>query len=163
MGSAGAPMVATEFFSLSCSHCAAFAREALPELKATWITPGRLRWIYHDFPTDLAALQAGAVARYLPLERYDRFIETLFAAQDRWAFGTGNVTDALWKLAGEAGMSRATFDQAVADKELRDWIVAQETAAEQRWHVDATPSFVIKDKLYAGAMSAREFATILGS
>ena len=163
MGSAAAPQVATEFFSLSCSHCAAFAREALPELKAKWIAPGRLRWIYHDFPTDLAALEAAVVARCLPPERYDCFIEVLFAAQDRWAFGTGDVTDALWKLAGEAGMNRTTFDQAVADKELRDWVVGQETEAEQRWHVTATPSFVIKDKLYTGAMSASEFATILGS
>src|SRR4029077_7870527 len=117
-------------FSLSCSHCAAFAREALPELKAKWIAPGRLRWIYHDFPTDLAALEAAAVARCLPPERYHRFIETLFAAQDRWASGSADVTDAVWKLAGEAGMSRATFDQAVADKELRDWVVGQETEAE---------------------------------
>ena len=49
------------------------------------------------------ALPAGRALR--------RFIDTLFATQDRWAFGTGNVADALWPLAGDGGMDRTTFDR----------------------------------------------------
>ncbi len=119
IGSPQARLTAIEFFSLSCSHCAAFAREALPELRAKWIAPGKLRWVFYDFPTDQAALQAAVVARYLPAERYERFIDTLFATQDRWAFGTGNVADALWPLAAAAGMDRKTFDAALADNALQ--------------------------------------------
>ena len=44
---------------------------------------------------------------------------------------------------------------------LQDWIVGQALEAESRWHVDATPSFVINGKLYTGAMTADQFATIL--
>ncbi len=47
--------------------------------------------------------------------------------------------------------------------ELQDWIVQRALDAEQRWHVDATPSFVINGKLYTGAMSAGEFAIISGA
>ena len=163
MGSPQARSTAVECFSLTCPHCAAFARDALPELKVTWIATGKLRWVFYDFPSDKAALQAAMVARHLPPERYERFIDTLFATQDRWVFGAGSVPDALWPLAADAGMDRTTFDRALADTGLQDWIVQRAVDAESRWHVDATPSFVIKDKLYAGAMSAREFATILGS
>ena len=162
MGSPQARSTAVECFSLTCPHCAAFARDSLPELKAKWIAPGKLRWVFYDFPSDKAALQAAMVARYLPPERYERFIDTLFANQDRWLFGAGSVPDALWPLAADAGMDRTTFDRALADSKLQDWIVQRALDAEQRWHVDATPSFVINGKLYKGAMSAGEFAIILG-
>lgn len=162
MGSPQAKLTAIECFSLTCPHCAAFARESLPELKAKWIDTGKLRWVFYDFPTDIAALQAAMVARYLPPERYELFIGTLFADQDRWVFGAGSVPDALWPLASDAGMDRATFDRALADDGLRDWIVDRARDAQARWHVTATPSFVINGKLYAGAMSANEFAVILG-
>ena len=130
MGSPQARLTAIELFSLTCPHCAAFARDSLPELKAKWIAPGRLRWVFYDFPTDKAALQAAMVARTLPPERYERFIDTLFATQDRWVFGAGSVPDALWPLAGDAGMDRTTFDRALADTALQDWIVQRALDAE---------------------------------
>ena len=162
MGSPQAKLTVIECFSLTCPHCAAFALQSLPELKTKWIDTGKLHWVFYDFPTDIAALQAAMVARYLPPERYERFIDTLFAEQDRWVFGAGSVPDALWPLAGDAGMDRTTFDRALADDGLRDWIVDRARDAQARWHVTATPSFVINGKLYAGAMSANEFAVILG-
>ena len=150
IGSQEARLTSIECFSLTCPHCADFALESLPELKAKWIAPGKLRWVFYDFPTDKAALQAAMVARYLPPERYERFIDTLFASQDRWVFGAGSVPDALWPLAKDAGMDRATFERALADDALQDWIVGQALAAQKRWNVDATPSFVINGKALRG-------------
>ena len=162
IGSPQARQTVVEYFSLTCRHCAAFAQEALPELKAKWIAPGKLRWIFHDFPTDMAALRAAMVARYLPPDRYEQFIATLFASQSRWAYAE-NGEGALWLLASDAGMDRATFDHAVIDTDLRDWIVGHARDAESRWHVSATPSFLIGDRLYEGAMTASEFARLLAS
>jgi len=163
LGSAGARQTATEFFSLSCPHCAEFALKAFPEIRSRFIGPGRLRWVFYDFPTDKAALQAAMVARYLPVDRYPRFINALFANQDRWLFGAGSVADSLWPLASDAGMDRSAFDRALDDAGLQDWIVQRALDAEKQWHVDATPSFVIDGRLYSGAMSVAKFATILGS
>jgi protein-disulfide isomerase len=163
MGSDKARQTAVECFSLTCPHCAEFALQSLPEIRTRFIAPGRLRWVFYDFPTDKAALQAAMVARYLPVERYPRFIDTLFENQDRWVFGAGSVADSLWPLAGDAGMDRATFDRALDDAGLQDWIVQRALTAEQRWRVTATPSFIIDGKLHSGAMSAGQFATILGS
>jgi protein-disulfide isomerase len=161
IGSPQAKLTSIECFSLTCPHCAAFALQSLPEIKTKWIAPGKLRWVFYDFPTDKAALQAAMVARYLPPARYERFIDRLFAEQDRWVFGAGSVPDALWPLAADAGMDRAVFDAALADSGLQDWIVGRALDAERQWHVEATPSFVINGKLYSGAMSANEFAIIL--
>ena len=160
LGNPHARQTVVEWFSLTCPHCAAFARDVFPDIRARWITPGNLRWVFDDFPTDMAALQAAMVARYLPPDRYERFLTTLFVAQDRWAY-VDNNKDALWRLANDAGMDRATFERAVVDTELRDWIVGQAMDAESRWHVSATPSFLIADRVYEGAMPASEFARLL--
>ena len=152
-----------ECFSLTCPHCADFALNSLPALEAKWIAPGRLRWVFYDLPTDGAALQAAMVARYQPEERYERFIDKLFTNQAIWAYGSGNPTDALWQQASDAGMDRTTFDHAIADTHLRDWIISRATDAQKQWNVNATPGFVIDGKLYEGAMSADAFSQILGS
>ena len=96
-----------EWFSLTCTHCAAFAQETFPQIKAELIDTGKVRWVFRDFPLDQVALTAAMVARALPPDRYEPFIRALFANQDRWAFAQGvNRTDELWKTAALAGMSR---------------------------------------------------------
>jgi protein-disulfide isomerase len=102
------------------------------------------------------------VARALPPERYEPFIDVLFATQNRWAFATGDLQEALWQVASQHGMDRQTFEQAITDTDLRNWIVGRAMDAEKRWNVDATPSFLVNGKLYTGDMSASEFARILG-
>ena len=163
LGSAKARLTSIECFSLTCPHCADFALRSLPEIEINWIATGKLRWVFYDFPTDKAALQAAMVARYVPLEQYERFINVLYERQSHWAFGGGNVADTLWPLASEAGMDHATFERSLGDTSLKEWIVGRALDAQSRWHVSATPSFMINGKLYAGAISADEFAIILGS
>ncbi len=86
---------------------------------------GKLRWVFYDFPTDGTALRAAMVARSLPPQRYEPFINALFATQNHWAYATATCRST---LAGRqpAGMDRPAFDQAMADTHLRDWIVARE-------------------------------------
>ena len=66
LGDPAAKVTVQEFFSLTCTHCAAFAQETMPEIEKTLIAPGKLRFVYHDFPLDQVALTAAMVARYLP-------------------------------------------------------------------------------------------------
>ncbi len=161
-GPAGAKTTVQEFFSLTCTHCAAFARETYPQIKSEMIDTGKVRWVFRDFPLDQVALQAAMVARYLPPDRYEPFIMALFANQDRWAFARGvNTTDELWKTAALAGMSRATFDQAVADDTLKNWILQQQADDQKQWNIDATPSFVINGQKYSGEMSFDAFRKLV--
>ena len=119
LGDPAAKVTVHEFFSLTCTHCAAFARETMPEVEKDLIAPGKVRFVFHDFPLDQVALTAAMVARYLPPAQYYPFVSALLASQDRWAFARGvNTTEEIWKLAALAGMSRATFDQAIADTDL---------------------------------------------
>jgi protein-disulfide isomerase len=162
IGDASAKVTVAEFFSLTCIHCAAFARETMPQVEKDLIQTGKVRFVYHDFPLDQVALTAAMVARYLPPAQYYPFISALFASQDRWAFARGiNNTDEIWKIAALAGMSRDTFNAAIADTGLKNWILTQQKQDEQAFHIDSTPSFVINGKKYAGEMGYDAFVKAL--
>jgi protein-disulfide isomerase len=162
LGDPQAKVTVAEYFSLTCVHCAAFARETMPQVEKDLIAPGKVRFVYHDFPLDQVALTAAMVARYLPAAQYYPFISALFASQDRWAFARDvNTTEEIWKLAALAGMSRETFEQAISDDDLRNWILQQQKEDQTNWNIDSTPSFVIDGKKYSGEMSYEAFRKIL--
>jgi protein-disulfide isomerase len=162
IGKPDAKTVVGEYFSLTCTHCAAFARESMPQIHSELIDTGKIRWVFHDYPLDQVALTAAMVARYLPVDRYEPFIDALFQTQDRWAFNRGtNPTDELWKMAALAGMSRSTFDEAIGDASLKSWILAQQQEDQNRWKIDSTPSFVIDGQKYAGEMSFDVFRKLI--
>jgi protein-disulfide isomerase len=162
IGDPAAKVTALEFFSLTCSHCATFARVTMPAVEKELIAPGKLRFVYHDFPLDQVALTASMVARYLPPAQYSPFVNALLASQDRWAFARGvNNTEEIWKLAALAGMSRATFDKAIADTDLRTWILQRQQEDQARYKIDSTPSFVINGQKYSGEMSFDAFRKLV--
>jgi len=114
IGSPDAKVVVAEWYSLTCPHCARFAIEALPRIKAE------------------------QVDRYVP------FVEALLASQARWAYARGiNTTDELAKMAALAGMPRPAFDAAIADSDLRNAILKAQEDAEKTLSIDSTPTFVI--------------------
>ena len=125
MGPADAKVVVTEWFSMTCSHCADFQKTTFPTVKAKLIDTGRIRYVWRDFPLDKIALAAAMVARALPAERYEPFISTLLATQDRWAFARNvNPMEELAKLAALAGLPRRVFDETLNDTKLQSAILA---------------------------------------
>jgi protein-disulfide isomerase len=167
IGDASAKVVATEWYSLTCPHCAAFSRQAMPQIKEELVKTGKVRIVYGDFPLDQVALMAAMVARTLPNERYVPFVEALLASQDRWAFARGvNQTEELAKMAALAGMPRPAFNAAIANNELRNAILAGQSDAEKTYKVDSTPTFIFngpnaRNRKEAGGQSPEAFARIV--
>jgi len=164
LGSPSAPVTVTEYFSLTCPHCARFQREIFPQIKAKLVDTGKLQYQWSEYPLDQTALMASQVARYLPPDRYEPFIDALLQTQDRWAYAPGvNSTEELAKMAALAGMPRATFNQAIADTALRNAILTGEDQAQAILHVDSTPTFIFhgangRSRTESGEMSYDEFA-----
>ena len=151
IGPANAPMVVQEFFSLTCSHCGAFAREVFPRVKAELVQTGRIRFVWRDFPLDQVALRASAVARTFPAEGYEPFPHALFTTQDRWAYARGADHKAeIGRIAALAGMPQATFEAAWADDNLARWILEQAQQGEREYRINATPSFIFGTRMVSG-------------
>jgi protein-disulfide isomerase len=164
IGKADAKVTVQEYFSLTCTHCAHFSQTTMPDVKAKLIDPGKIRYVFRDFPLDQVALTAAMVARALPPERYEPFVSALFASQDRWAFARGvNSTDELWKMAALAGMSRQTFDSAINDTALKTFILQEQDTAQKKWKVDSTPTFIINGKTEAGALDFAAFEKLVSA
>jgi protein-disulfide isomerase len=161
-GHPDAKVTVTEFFSLTCTHCAHFANTVMPKVIPALVDTGKLRFVYRDFPLDQVALTAAMVARALPPAEYEPFIATLFASQDRWAFARGADTiGELSKIAALAGMSQDTFNATIADTGLRNWIVAQQTADQKQYGIDSTPTFLIGGKTHPGALEYDDFSKLV--
>ncbi|HBK07941.1 MAG TPA: hypothetical protein DDZ81_19150 [Acetobacteraceae bacterium] len=164
IGKPDAKVVVDEYFSLTCPHCAVFAQTSLPDIQKNLIDTGVVRWVFHDYPLDQVALTASMVARYLPVDRYEPFINALFATQNRWAFARGaDTTEELWKIAGLAGMSRTTFDKALGDTSLRDWIVKTQQDDTKKFGIDSTPTFLVNGQKHSGEMSYDAFRKLIPS
>jgi protein-disulfide isomerase len=145
IGRPEAPVRVVEFFSLTCSHCAAFHKEAYPQVKRDLVESGAIRLVWRDFPLDRVALLAAQVARSMPADRYEPFIGALLASQDRWAFARGgDPVEELARMAALAGMSRAQFDAAARDEVLARAILESRQTAEREFNVRATPTFAFQ-------------------
>jgi protein-disulfide isomerase len=164
LGDDKAPVTMQEWFSLTCTHCAAWSKEVFPEVKAKLIDTGKMRYIYRDFPLDQVALTAAMVARALPASRYEAFVTNLLATQDRWAFARDvNTNEELFKRAALAGMPRATFDATIADQGLKNAILAEQQSGVDKYKVDSTPTFVVNDKPHAGEQPYEAIASYVAA
>lgn len=164
IGSATAPVTVTEYYSLTCSHCARFAADVFPKIKTDLIDTGKLRYVFADFPLDKPALLAAQVARSLPPDRYEPFVLALLGSQRRWAYSADADPNAqLARMASLAGLSRAQFDAAAANTALRDAILAGVDSATKQFGVDSTPTFIFNgpkthNRKEAGELSFDEFS-----
>ncbi len=150
-GRPDAPVTVTEWFSFTCPHCAHFAADVYPEIKAKLIDTGKLRVAFREYPRDQVDLMAAMVARSLPAERYVPFKDTLLASQARWAFARDvDPKEELAKMAALAGMPREMFDRVVADETLKAEILAAQAEAEKAYNINSTPTFVTSGHPHTG-------------
>ena len=161
VGSPTAKTIVQEWFSFTCPHCADFAAEIYPQIKAKLIDRGKVRYEFCEYPRDRVDLAAAMVARSLPPSRYEPFIMALLANQQQWAFNReSDPMDELAKEAALAGMPRDQFDKVVNDDALKTALLAKQSAAEQKYSIDSTPTFIVNGKAHAGEMTFAQFAAL---
>src|SRR4029450_5219151 len=58
LGPENAKVTVIEYASASCPHCANFYKTTFQELKKDYIDPGKIRFVFREFPHNEAALAA---------------------------------------------------------------------------------------------------------
>ncbi len=150
LGPADAPITIIEYSSLTCPHCAVLHREALSEIKKTWIADGRARLVFRHFPLNAMALRAAAVADCIEGERFFGFLDLLFKSQKRWAKSNPPLK-ALGQMARLAGMSQEKFESCANDKAEMDRILERRQDGMQTYDVKSTPTLIINGRKVEGA------------
>ena len=157
-GSPDAPVTVIEYASMTCSHCAAFAVHVYPELKKRYIDTGKVRFIVREFPLDPVVAVAGfKVARCAGEGKYFNMMDLLFQKQADWAF-TRNPLQGLSNLVKQAGFSRDSLEQCLANQKLSDGIEWVRQRGVEKFRVESTPTFFINGKMMRGEMPIEEFA-----
>jgi protein-disulfide isomerase len=156
LGNPDAPITIVEYASLTCPHCAHFANEVLPELKKKWIDTGKAKLVLRDYPLDEPALRAAMIARCAPPDRFYAYVDTLFAAQEKWVMAN-DYREALARLVKIGGMSKDEFDNCLKNTALENKIVEGRLVASKELDVNSTPTFFINGTKFAGAPTVEEF------
>jgi protein-disulfide isomerase len=160
LGNRDAPITIVEYASLTCPHCAHFENDVLPELKKKWIDTGKVKWVLRDFPLDEPALRAAMIARCAPPDRFYAYIDTFFAAQDKWATAR-DYREALARLVKLGGISKDEFDKCLQNTALENKIVEGRLVASKELDVNSTPTFFINGTKFTGAPTVEEFDKVL--
>jgi protein-disulfide isomerase len=160
LGKPDAPITIVEYASLSCPHCAEFAKNVLPKLKEKWIGTGKAKLVMRDFPHNEPALLAETVARCVPPERYFPLVEMLFDTQEQWAFAQ-DTRGSLERLVRVAGISKKDFDACLANKQAENEVLQSRLSATQVLGVNSIPTFFINGNKFEGVPTERAFEQAL--
>ena len=157
LGSTKAPVIITEYASMSCSHCAAFAENVFPMLRSKYIDTGKVRFVFREFPLDIKAAAASMLARCIAgddAEKYFGAVRLLFQQQEALLAQT---KDTLKRIGDQAaGMSEQAVEACVKDQALLDKLSADQRFAFDILKVDSTPTFFVNGERLKGAMSFEE-------
>lgn len=150
IGNPNAKILVQEWFSFTCTHCAHFATEEFPEIKAKLIDTGKIRYQFHDFTGDQVGLTAAMIARALPEERYVPFLEALFSSQMQWAFSRdGDPVDRLKQISALAGISSSEFDAIHNDMGYMQAVFEQVKKDSDTYNISGTPYFRFNNTAYS--------------
>lgn len=161
IGNPNAPVHIIEFASLTCSHCAHFHMDVLPDVKEKLINTGDVYLEFQEFPLNAPALDAALLARCLPADRYESFVGLLFKTQEDWTTRPDYIT-VLKQNAKLAGLSEEGAETCLKSNELRQAIGSRIQAASEKWKISSTPTFVFNDgaDFIRGGMPVEEFERV---
>ncbi|MGZ8312445.1 MAG: DsbA family protein [Allosphingosinicella sp.] len=170
MGNPAAQVKLIEYASISCPHCAEYARERAGALVENYVRAGRVSWEYRPFvifPTDPAIFQLLLCGDE---QTFFQRVEQLYSSQEEWA---GRVTalksqrlEQIESLTGSAhstalveamqldrffrasGMDEAAIQACLADEAALSSLGERSEQAMTRDNVAGTPAFLINGNLH---------------
>ena len=162
IGDEDAPITIIEYASMSCSHCANFHKNTLPDLKTEYIDTGKVRMIFRDFPFNYPALLGSMMMRCIPNEvRYD-YMNVLYQLQSKWVNRDPTVTKKeLYKIMQSGGMTKDEFDSCYSNLDIENEILEAVMAAQNDFNIRSTPSFIVNGNLVEGNKNTKEFRQII--
>jgi protein-disulfide isomerase len=165
MGSAKAPVTVYEMSDFQCPFCRRHAIETFPALEAEYIKPGKVRWIFINFPLTQLHRNAVPAAEFgLCAASQGRFWpahDLLYAYQEQWA-PLDDPTPLLMTFADSIHVPRKTMLACLQDPATAA-AVRHDAEGAARAGANSTPSFYIEGGLMSGAYPIEVFRQVLDS
>jgi protein-disulfide isomerase len=165
MGSPVAPITVYEMSDFQCPYCRRHAMDVFPALERDYIRPGKVRWIFINFPlTSIHPNAAAAAELALCGARVGKFWplhDLLYKHQETWA-PLKEPGPFLLSLADSAGAPRKTVEACLTSSAARPELEADAEAAP-RSGARSTPTFYIEGGLLVGAQPLEVWQQVLDS
>lgn len=160
-GEGDAPVTIVEYASLTCTHCAHFYNDVLPEIRKKYIKTGKVKLIFREYSFDPRATAGFMLARCVSEDRYFPFIGVLFQKQHEWVWEKDALTP-LKTISLMAGFTDESFTSCLKNQNILDEVNASFERGKELG-VTATPTFFINGNKYEGAMSVEDFSSVIDS
>ena len=164
-GSPSARVTVYEMSDFQCPFCRRFALETFRTIEREYITTGKVRWVFVNFPlTSLHANAVAAASTAVCAARQGAFWpmhDLIYQYQETWA-PLKEPGPFFVSLADSAGISKSKLVECVrspaTEAELR-----YEAEGAERAGATSTPTFYIEGGLLAGAHPLPVFRQVLDS
>jgi len=163
-GSPTAPVTVYEMSDFQCPYCRLHAMETYPLLEQEYITTGKVRWVFVNYPLPMhpnavpaaeLAMCAAQQGKFWPVH------DLLFKLQETWA-PLKEPGEFMLALGDSVGADRAVLTSCVQQKASRS-IVEADAMGAARSGANSTPTFYIEGGLLVGAHPIDTFRQILDS
>ena len=162
IGDKDAPITIIEYASMSCSHCASFHNNTLPDIKKEYIDTGKVRMVFRDYPFNYPALLGSMMMRCIESDvRYD-YMNALYQLQNTWVNKDPKISKKeLYKIMQSGGMTKNEFNECYSNLDNENLILEGVMAAQKDFNIKSTPSFIVNGNLVEGNKNIKEFRQII--
>lgn len=164
-GAATAPVTVYEMSDFQCPYCRRFALETFRSLEREYISPGKVRWVFVNFPlTSIHANAVAAAATAVCAARQGAFWpmhDLIYQYQEIWS-PLKEPGPFFVSLADSVGISKPKLVECVKSPATEAEIRYEAEGAE-RAGAGSTPTFYIEGGLLTGAHPLPVFRQVLDS
>ena len=153
IGNKNAKISIIAYESLTCSHCANFHIDVLPDLKKEYIDTGLAKIEFRHFPLDVAAFNASKIAQ-CKNDGESNILNSLYLNQSKWVKGKTieEVNESLKRFLVSEGI-KVDFDKCTTDKSIEDFVLNDRIEGVKKFNVNATPTIIINDKKFEKSLN----------
>lgn len=159
-GDLAAPVTIVEYASLTCSFCAQFHTDVLPDLKRIYIDTGKVRLVFRDFPLDELAMAGAMLTRCASSNRGQAMLNLMFLQQATWIRSERPI-EPLTLYAKLAGMTEEDVNACLENENIMTAIREVQETARNLHKIESTPTFFIEDVKVEGNRGYEFMADII--
>ena len=173
MGNPDAPVKLVEYASLTCSHCAEFAKEGFSALQSQYVGTGKVSFELRNYVRDAIDVTAALLTRCRGPEPYFKLTEQILADQAMLFERSQKLTPAdmtrinalpvaqqfgptaqvigLDQYFKVRGLPAAQANACLSDQKAIDELTTMNQVAGDRYKLAGTPTFLLNGKVVEGA------------
>ena len=161
IGNKDAKISIIAYESLTCSHCANFHIDVLPNLKKESIDTGLAKIEFRHFPLDVAAFNASKIVQ-CKNDGNPEILNSLYLNQSKWIKGNTieEVNENLKKFLVSEGI-KVDFDKCTNNKSIEDFVLNDRIEGVKKFKVNATPTIIINDKKFEKSLDYKNLKKTL--